>query len=87
MMYLDLFGGLVYLLLAGDLLVRGAIALARRAGIPPMIVGLTIVAFGTSAPELFISVGAVFKGHGGLALGNVVEATSPTCCWCWACRR
>jgi cation:H+ antiporter len=71
-MYLELFGGLVYLLLAGDLLVRGAVALARRAGIPPMIVGLTIVAFGTSAPELFISLGAVFKGHGDLALGNVV---------------
>jgi cation:H+ antiporter len=72
MMYLELFGGLVYLLLAGDLLVRGAVALARRAGIPPMIVGLTIVAFGTSAPELFICLGAVFKGHSGLALGNVV---------------
>ncbi len=72
MMFLELFGGLVYLLLAGDLLVRGSVALARRAGIPPMIVGLTIVAFGTSAPELFISVGAVFKGHADLALGNVV---------------
>ena len=72
MMFLELFGGLVYLLLAGDLLVRGSVALARRAGIPPMIVGLTSVAFGTSAPELFISVGAVFKGHADLALGNVV---------------
>ena len=72
MMYLELFGGLVYLLLAGDLLVRGAIALSKRANIPPMIVGLTVVAFGTSAPELFVSLGAVFQGHPGIAIGNVV---------------
>jgi cation:H+ antiporter len=70
--YLELFGGLVWLLLGGDLLVRGAVSLAKRLRIPPMIVGLTIVGFGTSAPELFISVGAVFKGHPDLALGNVV---------------
>ncbi len=72
MIYLELFGGLVWLLLGGDLLVRGAVSLAKRLRIPPMIVGLTIVGFGTSAPELFISVGAVFKGHPDLALGNVV---------------
>lgn len=72
MMLLELFGGLVYLLLAGDLLVRGSVALAKKAAIPPMVVGLTIVAFGTSAPELFVAVGAVLKGHPGLALGNVV---------------
>jgi cation:H+ antiporter len=72
MMFLELFGGLVYLLLAGDLLVRGAISLAKRAEIPPMVVGLTIVAFGTSAPELFVAVGAVLTGHPDLALGNVV---------------
>jgi len=72
MMLLELFGGLVYLLLAGDLLVRGSVALAKKVAIPPMVVGLTIVAFGTSAPELFVAVGAVLKGHPGLALGNVV---------------
>ena len=72
MTYLELFGGLVWLLLAGDLLVRGAIALAGQARIPPMIVGLTVVAFGTSAPELCVSIGAAFKGHPTLAIGNVV---------------
>ncbi len=71
-MLLELFGGLTYLLLCGDLLVRGSVALAKRAGISPMVVGLTVVAFGTSAPELFISLGAVFKGHPGVAIGNIV---------------
>ncbi len=72
MMVLLLFGGLTWLLLAGDLLVRGAVALAERAGIPPMVVGLTIVAFGTSAPELFISLRAVLSGVSDVAVGNVV---------------
>jgi cation:H+ antiporter len=64
--------GLAILLLAGDLLVRGAVNVALRVGIPALIVSLTIVAFGTSAPELLISVDAVLEGVPGLALGNVV---------------
>jgi cation:H+ antiporter len=72
MMYIELFGGLTYLLLGGDLLVRGAVALARRASISPLVVGLTVVAFGTSAPELCISLGAVFSGHPDISIGNVV---------------
>lgn len=72
MMYLHLIGGLLLLLIAGDLLVRGAIALATRLGIPPLIIGLTIVSFGTSAPELIISLKAAFSGAGGIAIGNVV---------------
>lgn len=72
MMYLELFGGLVYLLLGGDLLVRGSLALARRAAVPPLIVGLTVVAFGTSAPELCISLDPALTGHSSLAIGNVV---------------
>lgn len=72
MAYLELFGGLVYLLMGGDLLVRGAVALARRANISPMLVGVTIVALGTSAPELFVSIEAGLTGHPGIALGNVV---------------
>jgi cation:H+ antiporter len=72
MMYLELFGGLVYLLLGGDLLVRGSVALARRAHIPPLIVGLTVVAFGTSAPELCISISAVLQGQPDISIGNVV---------------
>lgn len=64
--------GLAMLLVAGDLLVRGAIALSTKLGIPPLIVGLTIVAFGTSAPELLVSVQAVLEGAPGIAVGNVV---------------
>ncbi len=68
----ELFGGLIYLLLAGDLLVRGSVAMSKRAGIPPIVAGLTIVAFGTSAPELFISIGSAMKGVPEVAIGNVV---------------
>jgi len=66
------FAGLVILLLAGDALVRGAVNLSLRLGIPALIVSLTVVAFGTSAPELLISVRAVMDHVPGLALGNVV---------------
>ena len=65
-------GGLAILLLAGDLLVRGAVNLALRFGVPALMVGMTVVAFGTSAPELLVSVKAVLADAGGLALGNVV---------------
>jgi len=64
--------GLLILLLAGDSLVRGAVNLSLRLGVPALIVSLTIVAFGTSAPELLVSVEAVMKDVPGLALGNVV---------------
>ena len=68
--------GLVILLLAGDVLVRGAVNLSLRLGIPALIVSLTVVAFGTSAPELLISVQAVLEGVPGLALGNVVGSNT-----------
>ncbi len=68
--------GLIILLLAGDALVRGAVNLALRLGIPALIVSLTIVSFGTSAPELFISVGAVLDGAPGIAIGNVVGSNT-----------
>lgn len=64
--------GLVILVVAGDVLVRGAINLSLRLGIPALIVGLTIVAFGTSAPELLVSVQAVLEDVPGIAIGNVV---------------
>ncbi|MEL6599149.1 MAG: calcium/sodium antiporter [Pseudomonadota bacterium] len=64
--------GLVLLLLAGDVLVRGAVALSLRLGIPALVVSLTIVAFGTSAPELLIAVQAVLEDAPGIAFGNVV---------------
>jgi len=68
--------GLVILLLAGDTLVRGAVNLSLRLGIPALIVSLTIVAFGTSAPELLISIKAILDGVPGLALGNVVGSNT-----------
>jgi len=66
------FGGLIYLLVGGDLLVRGAVALARRARVPPLVVALSVVAFGTSLPELVVTIGAVLANHPGIAMGNVV---------------
>ncbi len=68
--------GLVILLLAGDSLVRGAVNLALRMGIPALIVSLTIVAFGTSAPELLIAIKAVFEGAPDIAMGNVVGSNT-----------
>ncbi len=68
--------GLLILLLAGDSLVKGAVNLSLRLGVPALIVSLTIVAFGTSAPELLISVQAIIDGAPGLALGNVVGSNT-----------
>jgi cation:H+ antiporter len=72
LLFLQLFSGLIYLLFGGDLLVRGAVALARKFHVPPMIIALTIVAFGTSLPELVVVVQATLAGYPGLVLGNVV---------------
>jgi cation:H+ antiporter len=64
--------GVVLLIWGAELLVRGASRLAVAAGISPLVVGLTVVAFGTSAPELAVTVGSSFTGEADLALGNVV---------------
>lgn len=68
--------GLIILLLAGDALVKGAVNLSLRLGIPALIVSLTVVAFGTSAPELLISIKAVLENSPGIALGNVVGSNT-----------
>ena len=68
--------GLVILLLAGDSLVKGAVNLSLRLGVPALIVSLTVVAFGTSAPELLIAIQAIFDDVPGLALGNVVGSNT-----------
>jgi cation:H+ antiporter len=65
-------GGLVLLVAGANLLVRGASKLALSFGISPLVVGLTVVAFGTSAPEVAVSVGAVLDGNSDIAIGNVV---------------
>lgn len=70
--YLILLLGLAGLVIAGDALVRGAVGLAERFGIPPLIIGLTIVALGTSAPELMVSIQAAFDGAADIAVGNIV---------------
>ena len=72
MTFLLLVAGLVLLVYGAELLVRGASALAVSAGISPLVVGLTVVAFGTSAPELAVSVLSAWHGQPGIALGNVV---------------
>ncbi len=64
--------GLLFLVLGGDGLVRGSVAIAKRFGVSPLIIGLTIVSFGTSAPELLVSIKASLDGHGSIAVGNIV---------------
>ena len=68
--------GLVTLLLAGDFLVRGAVNLALRLGVSALLVSLTVVAFGTSAPELLIVLSAMADGASGLAMGNVIGSNT-----------
>lgn len=68
--------GLVILLLAGDSLVKGAVNLSLRLGAPPLLISLTIVAFGTSAPELLISIKAILDNAPGIAMGNVVGSNT-----------
>jgi cation:H+ antiporter len=64
--------GLVVLVFGADWLVKGASRIAAKIGISPLVIGLTVVAFGTSAPEMAVSVGAALKGLPDMALGNVV---------------
>ena len=64
--------GLVLLLAGGEMLVRGAVATAERLRVSPLIIGVTLVGFGTSAPELVASISAVLEGAPGIAVGNIV---------------
>ncbi len=67
-----LLGGLVFLFFGGECLVRGSVAIAERFGISKLAVGLVVVGFGTSAPELLVSIQAVLSGSPDIAVGNVV---------------
>lgn len=69
---LSLVGGLVLLVLGGEFLVRGAVRFAERMGLSPLLIGLTLVGFGTSTPELVTSVEAALEGSPGIAIGNIV---------------
>jgi len=72
MTLLMLLVGFAGLVLGGELLVRGAVAIALRFGISQLMIGLTLVGFGTSTPELVTSLQAAFKGSPGIAVGNIV---------------
>ena len=72
MVYFFLFLGIVILLLGGKFLVDGAASIALKLGMRSGLIGLTIVAFGTSAPELLVSINASLKGNSDIAIGNVV---------------
>ncbi|CTQ33780.1 calcium/sodium antiporter [Jannaschia rubra] len=76
MSYLMVLGGLAALLLGGGALVSGAVAIARRWGLSPLVIGVTLVGIGTSLPELLTSLRAAFAGAPGLAFGNVIGSNT-----------
>lgn len=69
---LALTGGLAVLVAGGEMLISGAVKLAARLGMSSLLIGLTVVAFGTSMPELFVSVSAALRGHPDIMLGNII---------------
>ncbi len=70
--FLFLIGGFILLVLGGDWLLKSAVSISRRLGLSKMVVGLTVVSFATSAPELIVSINAALDGSSGIALGNVI---------------
>ncbi len=72
MEYLELIGGLALLIISGKYLVDAAVGLAKRVGMSSLIIGMTVVALGTSAPELLVSISAALKGSPEISLGNVL---------------
>ena len=70
--YVYVFAGLLGLFFGGEGLVRGSVGIARRLAIPPLLIGLTVVGFGTSTPELLVSVDAALRGVPDIAVGNIV---------------
>ena len=72
MTYLSLLAGLVLLFAGGEALVRGSVAVARRLGVSPLLIGLTLVGFGTSTPELVASLEAALQGSPAIAVANVI---------------
>ena len=72
MMYLLMISGFILLLFGAEIMLRGAIGIADKLGISKLLVGMTIVAFGTSSPEFLVSLNAALSGSSALAIGNVV---------------
>jgi len=71
-MYVQIVAGFVFLLGGADILVRGAVGLARKMNVSTLLIGMTIIAFGTSAPEFLVSMDAALAGSSAMALGNVI---------------
>jgi cation:H+ antiporter len=67
-----LLGGLIGLFIGGEALVRAAVGIAQRLAIPPLLIGLTVVGFGTSTPELLVSIDAALRGVPDIAIGNII---------------
>ncbi|MBD8876511.1 calcium/sodium antiporter [Roseibium polysiphoniae] len=76
MLILELVAGLALLVLGGDLLVRGSVGLAERMKISPLLIGIVLVGFGTSTPELMTSLLAALNGSPGIAVGNVIGSNT-----------
>ena len=76
MLFLELAAGIVLLFAGGEALVRGAAGFAARMGVSPLLIGLTVVGFGTSMPELVTSLDAAFSDAPGIAIGNVVGSNT-----------
>lgn len=72
MMFLQIAGGFLLLIAGGEVVVKGAVGLSKRLGISSVVIGLTVVAYGTSAPEMVISIQSVLSNHPDIAIGNVV---------------
>ena len=72
MIYFMLIGGLLLLLIGAEIMLKGAIGLADKFNLSKLVIGLTVVAFGTSAPEFVVSLNAVLSGSPGLAIGNLI---------------
>ncbi|MDG1857920.1 MAG: calcium/sodium antiporter [Emcibacteraceae bacterium] len=72
MAYIEVIVGLVLLVVAGDIMIRGAVSVAENFGLSKLVIGLTVIAFGTSAPELVVGIDAALAGVPVMALGNVV---------------
>ena len=75
MSYAFVAAGLVLLVVGGEFLVRGSVSLANRLGVSPLLIGLIVVDFGTSAPELGVSVNAALNNAPGIVMGNVIGSS------------
>jgi cation:H+ antiporter len=64
--------GLLMLVAGGEFLVKSAVSFAQKLSVPPFLIGITVVSFGTSAPELMVSIQAAIDGASGIAIGNVI---------------